>query len=122
MPVTLSGYGLKGLTRTKFEMFAKHDSRAFCFSCSFFSDFCAIISRNKSLDFIKASAILTIFLYQSHVGWRLEENCFNVIITSGIKSPFNKKSSSHLWNAFFNSIVFVIFLGQCRVGSIQFHG
>jgi len=79
-------------------MFAKLDFRAFCLSRSFFSDFCAIISRNKSLDFIKASAFLTLFLYQSQVGWRLEENCFHVI-TSGIKS-FNKKSSSHLWNAF----------------------
>jgi len=100
-------------------MFAKLDFRAFCLSRSFFSDFCAIISRNKSLDFIKASAFLTLFLYQSQVGWRLEENCFHVI-TSGIKS-FNKKSSSHLWNAFLNSMC-VIFLGQCRVGSIQFQG
>jgi hypothetical protein len=74
----------------------------FCSSYSFFSDFCAIISRNKSLDFIKASAFLTLFLYQSHVGWRLEENCFHVI-TGGIKS-FNKKISSHLWNAFFNCV------------------
>jgi len=102
MPVTLSGYDLKGQMKSKFQMFAKQDFRAFCFSRSFFSDFCAIISRNKSLDFIKASAFLTLFLYQSHVGWRLEENCFHVI-TGGIKS-FNKKISSHLWNAFFNCV------------------
>lgn len=41
-------------------------------------------------------------------GWRLEENCFHVI-TGGIKS-FNKKISSHLWNAF--SIVCNIFMSM----------
>jgi len=81
-------------------MFAKQDFRAFASVAA--SSAISVLSslENKSLDFIKASAFLTIFLYQSHVGWRLEENCFNVIITSGIKSSFNKKSSSHLWNAF----------------------
>ena len=59
-------------------------------------------SLNKSLDFLKASAFLTLFL---SITLSVEENFFS-IITISIKS-FHKRSPSHLWNAFFKCNIIV---------------